>query len=358
MKHFRSRVLACLAVSICFLLGLPVSTLASAANGTLGLAFTNTDSKDVFVSNLHGGQSLWFVVAPGASQSRELLISSSGTVPERVLMSLGFLAQTAARQYLDPSKKADSSDWVSFTPSDFVLQPHTTQSVTMNFTIPSNVHIGSHTAYVLATADSESKKTTAQYSVPQAIAISRPLFLGVGTNLDMAPEILIQDLLGTNFKGVNYLTLQVKNTGKVPFSFAGTIDLVDSRFGNRKFSNLRFQSEPLAPNQSTRILIPKPTGFSPGKYDVSLQAVLGSQVINKIWLSKLIRFSPIIPIFQILVRVGFALFFIIIIAFCVRFLRRSEKKVDDKKAEDEALSTLLAPPAKKKAPAKPLKPTK
>jgi hypothetical protein len=318
---------------LCGVFGL--SALPASAEGTLGLAFTNTESTNGFVNSLHGGQSLWFVVPPGGTQSRELLISSSGTVPEQVDMSLVFLGRNADGQYLDRNKVPDSAAWVKFSPQKFVLKPKTTASVKMTYTIPADEPISSHEAYVLATASGASGPSKAQYSVPQAIAISRPIFLGVGTEKSLAPTIDVIDLFGEIHDGKSYLALQIKNSGKVPFSFSGTLDMVDSRFSNRKFSDIKFISQPLAPGGKTNVLIPAPEGLTEGKYDISLTALLGSNEINKIWLGKLIKFTPIFPLFQVLTRVLLAVIFLLILAFSLRYLRRP-KNADKKSRADKS----------------------
>ena len=307
----------------CGVLGL--GSISASFAGTLGLAFTNTESTNGFVNSLHGGQSLWFVVPPGGTQSRELLISSSGTVPELVDMSLAFLGRNSDGQYLDRNKIPDSGKWVKFSPQQFVLKPKTTASVLMTYTIPANEPISSHEAYVLATASGASGPSKAQYSVPQAIAISRPVFLGVGTEKELSPKVDIIDLFGQIVEGKPYLALQLKNSGKVPFSFSGTLDMVDSRFSNRKFSGIKFISQPVAPGEKTNILIPSPLGLTEGKYDISLTAILGSNEINKVWLGKLIKFTSIFPLFQILIRVLLAIFFLTILAFSLRYLRGQRK---------------------------------
>jgi len=323
---------------LCGLFGL--SALPAIAEGTLGMAFTNTESTDGFVSSLHGGQSLWFVVAPGGTQSRELLISSSGTVPELVDMSLVFLGRNSDGQYLDRNKLPDSIKWVKFSPQKFVLKPKTTASVLMTYTVPADEPISSHEAFVLATASGASGPSKAQYSVPQAIAISRPVFLGVGTETQLAPEVEIIDLFGEVDGGNSYLALKIKNSGKVPFSLSGTLDMVDSKFSNRKFSGIKFISQPLAPGESTNILIPAPLGLTDGKYDISLTALLGSNEINKVWLGKLIKFTPIFPLFQILTRVLLALIFLLILAFSLRYLRKPRKPNEKSAAKGKSDSDI------------------
>ena len=340
------------------------------AEGTLGLAFTNTASTDGFVESLHGGQSLWFVVAPGATQSRELLISSSGTVPELVEMSLAFLGRNNDGQYLDRNKVPDSLKWVKFSPQKFILKPKTTASVTMTYTIPADEPISSHEAYVLATASGASGASKAQYSVPQAISISRPVFLGVGTETELAPKIDIIDLFGEVVEGKSYLALKIRNAGKVPFSFDGTLDMVDSKFSNRKFSGIKFISQPVAPGEKTNILIPAPLGITEGKYDISLNATLGSEEINKIWIGKLIKFTAIFPLFALLGRILIALFFLLVLAFSLRYLRKprnpnSKSKTKDKDSSefsqeelDQIIESLKKKPVKmsaKKAAKKPVK---
>jgi hypothetical protein len=321
-------------ISVLVLCGVFAFTASSAsAKGTLGLAFTNTASTNGFVNSLHGGQSLWFVVPPGGAQSRELLISSSGTVPELVNMSLVFLGRNNEGQYLDRNKIPDSRNWVKFSPEEFILKPKTTASVTMTFTIPANEPISSHEAYVLATASGASGPSKAQYSVPQAIAISRPVFLGVGTETQLAPKVDVIDLFGEVHEGKPFLALTIKNSGKVPFSFEGTLDLVDSRFSNRKFSGIKFISQPIAPEQKTNVLIPAPPTLTEGKYDISLNAILGSDEINRVWIGKLIKFTPIFPVIEILSRVSLIAIFLLIFAFSLRYLRGSKKSSKKSRAK-------------------------
>ena len=330
-KLFLKSFACCLFVLSSFVMTGP----AQAANGTLGLAFTNADSTDAFVQNLHGGQSLWFVVAPGNVQTRQLTITSSGSVSEVVTMSLGFLARNTSGQFLDRTKTPDSNGWVSFSPRQFVLPAHSSANVQMTYSIPAGTPVGSHEAYVLATAAGEPSANKAQYSVPQAIAISRPLFLGIGTDSELAPSINILDLVGTDSQGKHFLGLKIRNTGKVPFSFAGTMDLVDSKFSNRQFANLKFQSEPLAPSIATMVLIDSPAGFTAGKYDVSLQATLGNTEISKVWSNKLIKFSPIIPFFQIITRVLIGLISIIVLVISLRVLRKPKQSESGQRSLQE-----------------------
>ncbi len=340
------------------------------AEGTLGLAFTNTASTDKFVESLHGGQSLWFVVAPGGTQTRELLISSSGTVPELVEMSLAFLGRNNEGQYLDRNKAPDSIKWVKFSPEKFILKPKATASVMMTYTIPADEPISSHEAYVLATASGASGPSKAQYSVPQAIAISRPVFLGVGTETELAPKINIIDLFGEVVDGKSYLALKIENAGKVPFSFDGTLDMVDSKFSNRKFSGIKFISQPVAPGEKTNILIPAPLGLTEGKYDISLNATLGNEEINKIWTGKLIKFTSIFPLFQLLGRILMAIIFLLILAYSLRYLRKprntkdkeliaSKTKLEFSQEElDQLIESLTKKPVKKAAKKTAKKPVK
>lgn len=307
---------------------------AHAAGNDLGLAVEVLPSDDPAISRITTGQSLWFVIAPGKSQSRSARIVSSSNIPERISLSLGFLERVNGAPIVNDNKVADSKKWASFSPNNFVLKPHSAQVVTFTYTIPDGAEIGTHEAYLHATASQVASNSSAQYKMAQNARIATPVFLGVGTSDQIVTKFEIVQLDGVYVGGVRNLRIYFKNTGKTPIRLSGSADMKSLDFENLSIKPIFFNTVTIQPGTTSFVLAPTPQNVVPGRYTTVITANTGSltqtrQFTNNLTFKEpawIIKYGP---------RIAIVLLFLLLLIALIRFLKRSKPSKNEGNPEND-----------------------
>ena len=301
---------------------------SNAAQPNLGLALDVLPSTDPEISKLTQGQALWFVIPPGSSKFRDVRITSSANVSERIDLSIGYLNRIDGVATLDDSKKSETAPWANFNPKSFVLKPGESQIVRFNYVIPDDVEVGIHEAFLFATASQLVVKNSSEYRVPQNARVASPIFLGVGTSADIATDFSIDDVSGVVVDGVNQLKIDFNNIGKTPLSLSGSIQLSSAEFQNLLIGPLQFTSLVIRPGIKSYVLVPAPPELTPGKWKILVSATQISTTKTREF-TKNLTFEPPSALISNLVRVLSALLFFGLFVLAYRTLRKSRVKTDN-----------------------------
>lgn len=328
------RIAAIALASLALLLPMPAQ-----ASSSLGLSINVIPSDNPEVRKVSTGQSLWFVVPPGSSQTREFIIVSSSSKPEVVDFSLGFLGRVDGEAVFDDAKVADSKGWASFSPSTITLPAHGTTKVTFTYSIPSGTDIGTHEAFLFATASSANSKSDAEYKVPQNARIAMPVFLGVGTTDQIRSDFEIKGLQGSTADGHHNARIFFQNTGKTPIHLDGNIQLSSAVFKSDVIGPLLFNSVTIRAGEKAFVDVPVPDTMVEGKYDAFIQASQGA-ITKTAHITTDISFNGPNPIIGYAIRGGFVFFFLLVIYFAWRYLKRTKKEVRPPVAQESETSDL------------------
>lgn len=310
---------------------------ATAAGAELGLALDVLPSSDPDIQRLTQGQALWFVIPPGSSKSREVRVTSSASISQEIELSVGYLNRIDGVATIDDSKNSETQEWANFTPKRFILKPRASQIVNFTYSIPDNVEIGIHEAFLYATASEISTESNPEYRVPQKARIASPIFLGVGTSAQILTDFTIDDVSGVVVDGIRQLKIDFKNTGKTPLSLMGTIQLSSAVFDNNLVGPLTFTSVVIRPEILGYVLIPAPEQVTPGKWRILVSATQISTTKTREF-TKDLTFIPPSALLQNSFRVLAVITFFIIFGWCIRILRRPRKK--SKNATNPEISNL------------------
>lgn len=327
----RRIVVIALAISACLL------PLPAQASSTLGLSINVLPSTDAAVRKVSTGQALWFVVPPGSSQSREFIVVSSSSLPEVVTFSLGFLGRVDGNAVFDDAKTADSKEWASFNPSSIALGPHGSARVSFTYSIPGSADIGTHEAYLFATASSAASKSAAEYKVQQNARIAVPVFLGVGTSEQIESDFEIKGLQGSTTDGHHNVRIFFQNTGKTPIHLDGNIQLSSAVFKSDVIGPLIFNSETIRAGEKAFVDVPVPDAMVEGKYDAFIQASQGA-ITKTAHITANISFKGPNPLIGYALRGGLILFFLLVIYFAWRYLKRTKKETKPLAVKEAELS--------------------
>lgn len=316
----RKRVRAALSL---FLLVLPLQygIPASAVNEDLGLSLDVLPSTDPEISRLTQGQALWFVIPPGSSKSRQIRVTSSAAVSEEITLSIGSLNRIDGVPTIDDSKESQTESWAKFSSERFILKPRESKIIDFTYSIPIDTEIGIHEAFLYATASSVQRASTEEYRVPQNARIASPIFLGVGTSLQITTDFTINDVSGVVVDGIRQLKIDFKNTGRTPLSLSGSIQLSSAEFQNNFVGPLPFTSVVIRPGILGYVLVPAPEQLTPGKWKILVTATQISTTKTREF-TKELTFKPPNVLLAYTAKSLAALFFFALFVFAVRLFRR------------------------------------
>lgn len=330
---------------------LALTSIAPAhAASSLGLSINVIPSSDPAVRKVSTGQSLWFVVPPGSTQTREFIVVSSSSQPELVTFSLGFLGRVDGEAVFDDAKSADSKEWASFSPNNITLAAHGSVKVAFTYSIPAGTEIDTHEAFLFATASPVSSKSDAEYKVPQNARIGAPVFLGVGTTDQIRSDFEIAGLEGSTTDGHHNARVFFKNTGKTPIHLDGNIQLTSATFKSEVIGPLAFNSLTIRAGEKAFVDVQVPDSMVEGKYDAFIQASQGAITKTKHITADISFHAPNLLIGYAL-HGGLITIFFLIFFFSWRYLKRTKKVKDENLAplEDEQLQRLIAELSRRKS---------
>lgn len=301
---------------------------AYAVNEDLGLSLDVLPSTDPEISRLTQGQALWFVIPPGDSKSRQVRVTSSAAVSEEITLSIGFLNRINGVPTIDDSKESQTEPWAKFSSEQFILKPRESKVIQFTYSIPIDTEIGIHEAFLYATASSVQRTSTEEFRVPQNARIASPIFLGVGTSLQITTDFIIDDVSGVVVDGIRQLKIDFKNTGRTPLSLSGSIQLSSAEFQNNFVGPLPFTSVVIRPGILGYVLVPAPERLTPGKWKILVSATQISTTKTREF-TKELTFKPPRVLLTYTLKSFAALFFFTLFVFAVRLFRRPRVNTKD-----------------------------
>ena len=306
---------------------------AYAVNEDLGLSLDVLPSADPEISRLTQGQALWFVIPPGSSKSRQVRVTSSAAVSEEITLSIGFLNRIDGVPTIDDSKESQTKPWAKFSSERFILKPRESKIIDFTYSIPIDTEIGIHEAFLYATESSVQRTSTDEYRVPQNARIASPIFLGVGTSLQITTDFTIEDVSGVVVDGTRQLKIDFKNTGKTPLSLSGSVQLSSAEFQNNLVGPLPFTSVVIRPGILGYVLIPAPEQLTPGKWKILVSATQISTTKTREF-TKDLTFKPPSVLLVNTMKGLAALVFFALFVFAVRLFRQPRSKSNEEGNKD------------------------
>jgi len=303
------------------------------SDSSLGLSINILPSSDPEIKKLTQGQALWFVIEPGRSQSRQFMIKSSSSAPQKIDLSIGFLGRNNGVAIIDDAKKATSATWAKFSPDSFTLPAGKSTKVIFTYSIPAGTEIGVHEAYLFVTASTLNSNSDAQYKIPQKARIAHSIFLGIGTTDQIQTDFEIQKISCVISEGVPNVRAFFDNVGKTPIVLTGSVELSSTIFKADTIGPLNFSSFTIPAGIKTYIDVPIPSAQMKDEYEAFIQASQGA--ITKTKRATNISCDAPNPWPGYILYGVSTLFFFLVIYFSWSYLRRTRKpKLGKTKLDD------------------------
>ncbi len=305
-----------------------VMTPAHSAD-SLGIGLTVIPVNDGTNANLSFNNRLWFGIEQGQSFTRQIEISSSSAIAQKVEMQLFDVLYDNGARGIRTDRASATSPWVEFSPASVVLPPKGKANVSMTYTIPMNAPDSSYEAFLRVNASAvslpksqESKDGGVRVVLAGSAAIDLPVWLGVGDPINLKSDFEISGVFGALIGGEKKLRVIVKNSGKTPLGLDGSVQLIDAAFSDRTFGPFSYRSSEIQPGQESFIDIAMPDEVTEGRWKIFVVAEQGSIRKSKVFEEEL-TFKPLgtgFPIQFLIVMLG-----IIGLVFGWRLIRSSSR---------------------------------
>lgn len=202
-------------------------------------------------SGLEDNTRLWFVIEPGYSKYRKVVVKSTSNVPEKINLSIGAVKRVNGESQLAIGETSETEKWSSFSDQNFILAPRSEKVVEVGFVIPKSEGVNSYAAMLLVKATSvQDANQNLSYSVPGAAQIAAPIFLGIGTEEEFLTKFEIKSVRGQNTVKGKSLRVEIKNSGKTPVSVQGDVQAIGITFKTGTVGPFYYQTETIAPGET------------------------------------------------------------------------------------------------------------
>jgi len=252
------------------------TTTTEPTTGRLGIGVFLTPGEDANGDGLEQTNRLWFALEPGNSLSRTLKVSSTSVVTQNVSLSTVAASREGdGRLRQEPAREDPLKDWFTFSPREFSLSPGGSQDVKITVTAPLDASAGMTENYVRVLA-AGAAKSDAQYQIPTAVAFVQDAMVTVGDASQLQLDFSILDVEG--FKGEGGPTLRVyfQNTGGVPISLTGTVQLASLDFEGVRSPTIDFRTPVILPDNGGYADVPMADPVAAGRWRVFVAAFQGS----------------------------------------------------------------------------------
>jgi hypothetical protein len=298
-----------IALLVLIMAGLVMTPAYSA--DSLGIGLTVIPVNDGTNANLSFNNRLWFGIEQGQSFTRQIEVSSSSTIAQKVEMQLFDVLYDNGLRGIRTDRASATSPWVEFSPASVVLPPKGKANVSMTYTIPMNAPDSSYEAFLRVNASAvnlpksqESKDGGVRVVLAGSAAIDLPVWLGVGDPINLKSDFEISGVFGALIGGEKKLRVIVKNSGKTPLGLDGSVQLTDAAFSDRTFGPFFYRSPEIQPGQESFIDIAMPDEVTEGRWKIFVVAEQGSIRKSKVFEEEL-TFKPL--------GTGFPIQFLIVI---------------------------------------------
>jgi hypothetical protein len=298
-----------IALPVLIMAGLVMTPAYSA--DSLGIGLTVIPVNDGTNANLSFNNRLWFGIEQGQSFTRQIEVSSSSTIAQKVEMQLFDVLYDNGLRGIRTDRASTTTPWVKFSPASVVLPPKGKANISMTYTIPTDAPDSSYEAFLRVNASAvnlpksqQSKDGGVRVVLAGSAAIDLPVWLGVGDPINLKSDFEISGVFGALIGGEKKLRVIVKNSGKTPLGLDGSVQLTDAAFSDRTFGPFFYRSPEIQPGQESFIDIAMPDEVTEGRWKIFVVAEQGSIRKSKVFEEEL-TFKPL--------GTGFPIQFLIVI---------------------------------------------
>jgi hypothetical protein len=321
LAHIRIKVIMKKLATLIFSISLMVIAAPPvlAAEGDLGIALQVLEGGEGSSSSVNKNNSLWFVIEPGTSGTRDVVINSASQVPQKISLSI------AARSLIDGELRFDANGtsivdtWTTYSMNNFVLSPGASQLVTVTINVPQSASREVLQPALLVKATGV-QASDSQYKIPSALQISQGIFLGVGTVDEFSTTFTIDDVFGQTDQGIKALIVRVSNTGSTPIALQGDVQLSSATFTSPTIGPLAFYSSTIYPGEVGFAEIPVGDEVIEDRYRIQVRASQSYITVTRNF-EKNIDFRPKGQLTDILFLVGLILLSLVLAVVSLRVLR-------------------------------------
>ena len=255
-------------------------------------------------TEITGNTKLWFVVKQGASFSRELILTGSSSVDQKINLSLVQLARVDGEPSVT-DVKSEILPWVTFSDNDFLLKRNTSSNVILTVSPPTNIKSSAFEAYLIVTA-SGLETATKDDGVTKAVLknsarVAQPVFVGVGSYEEFKIDFEIKDVEGKKTSTEKFLRIYLDNRGKTPISPSGQVQLKNMDFEQGTIGPLNFYASTIQPKSKAFVDVILPPEVNPGNWKIFVRATQGSITVTREF-DKNLTFTNSFGLFFILIR--------------------------------------------------------
>jgi hypothetical protein len=296
---------------------------ANAANLGLTLQILQGESSKSGVEN---NTRLWFVIEPGTSKSRKIIVRNTSGSPESVSISIGAVKRVNGESQLAVGEVSETEKWANFTDQDFLLAPRSEKVVTVGFTIPKSESVNSYSAMLLVKATSpQNLSNNLDYSVPGAAQIAAPIFLGIGTEDEFVTSFEIKGVEGQNTVQGKSIRVEIENSGKTPISIQGDVQATGITFKTSTLGPFAYQTETIAPGESKFADALVGESIAESKWRIYVTAVQG-QVTESREFEVDIRYSETSNLSIQILKFAVPILFLLLLYWSITVLKSSRRK--------------------------------
>jgi hypothetical protein len=274
-------------------------------------------------SGIEDNTRLWFVIEPGSSKSRRVIVKSTSNVAEKVSISIGAVKRVNGESQLALGEVSQTKQWATFSEQNFILSPRGEKEISVGFSIPKSENVNSYAAMLLVKATSlQSTSKTLEYSVPGAAQIAAPIFLGVGTEDEFITSFEIKSVSGKNTVQGKSLRVEIKNSGKTPVSIQGDVQAMGLTFKTGTVGPFYYQTETIAPGETKFADALVGESISESKWKIYVTATQG-QVTESREFEVEVNYSGSVNLFSLLLKIIIPLAFLLLLYWSFQVLRSS-----------------------------------
>jgi hypothetical protein len=314
---------------------------ALAAEGDLGIALQVLEGGEGSSAGVNKNNSLWFVIEPGTSGTRDVVINSASDVPQNINLSIAARSLVDGQLRFDANATSIVNPWASYSMNNFILSPGDSQQVTVTITVPQSATREVLQPALLVKATGV-QSNDAQYKIPSALQISQGIFLGVGTVDEFSTSFTIDDVFGQIDQGVKSLVVRVSNTGRTPIALQGDLQLSSATFTSTTIGPLAFFSSTIYPGEVGFAEIPVGGEVIEDRYRIQVRASQSYITITRNF-EKNIDFRPKGQLTDILFWLGLILLSLILAVVSLRILTRKPFRPKPAGPVDQALGRPAVP---------------
>jgi hypothetical protein len=298
---------------------------AIAADSELGISLQVLKGGEGSSANINKTNRLWFVIEPGKSDKRDVLVNSASDITQKINLSIAGRSQVNGELRYDSEAVTVVDQWVEFSANDFLLEPGQSRLVTVTINVPLDAvrQVFQPALLVNSVSPAEEESTN---KTPTALQVSQGIFLGVGTDEDFRTSFTIDDVLGETVDLGKVLRVKLSNTGETPIAIEGELQLSSATFFGYTIGPLIFYTPTINPGESGFGEIIVGEDVPEDRYRIQVRASQGFITETRNF-EKNIDFPNLVQWYNFLIWGAVILVALIVAILSIRFLRRTSSAI-------------------------------